>query len=316
MLTLSRILEVDSVQPSSHALRDAVGDNFLYRHNRIFANVRDACRGFGYRFSADGELWRDYLACPLLCLQTILDDRCVPYLENASTLRRFMARHTADFSISARFLIQILSQNHVLHESAHCIAHEILSAQAGGPDLTARERAVRQALLAEAYANTVESFASVLAAGAAHVLYFSLNSYVRPELEKRDRLAEAVARFGVDPMFRIAFLTFLINNIACRPATEEELRIAAALVLDDPSDEAVAELHAVAGQALSLNSGFLEKTTPVWFTFLGCEAEYGALRGATISPEFLNELNVGRALDEFAAVTLAGVEMRALAASA
>ncbi|HVV45944.1 MAG TPA: hypothetical protein VHC72_12100, partial [Bryobacteraceae bacterium] len=48
---LTWLAEFDS-SPAKNALPDAFGDSYLYSHNSVFAAVRDAALGFGYRFSA------------------------------------------------------------------------------------------------------------------------------------------------------------------------------------------------------------------------------------------------------------------------
>src|SRR5260221_12924707 len=125
MLTLARILDMQAgIGHQDGALDRSVGDGYLCLHNPLFAAIRSRCLSLGYQFTHSGETWQDYVACPLLCLQAIVRRRLIPYIDNVSTLHRFLAANGGGFAASARFLIQILTPNHVLHESAHCVADD------------------------------------------------------------------------------------------------------------------------------------------------------------------------------------------------
>ena len=80
MIDIAKLIELHDGQSRAQALPHSLGDCYLYRHNRVFANVRDVVRAKGFVFSRRyTRLWRDYHVIPLLCLQSILDGRVVPY---------------------------------------------------------------------------------------------------------------------------------------------------------------------------------------------------------------------------------------------
>jgi hypothetical protein len=309
MLTLARILDMEAGDgPLDGALDGCLGDRYLCRHNPLFAAIRARCLSLGYQFSQSGEIWQDYIACPLLCLQTIIQQRAIPYIDNVSTLRRFLAINAADFAASARFVIQILTPNHVMHESAHCVADDAL--RSGGEDLD-KQAWVLRALMAEAYANSVERIASVFARNATHLFYLSLNSYLRPELEERDRLVHAADELGVETLFRATYLAYVVNNMACRPVTEAEMRLIASVAADRGQRGAADILVPLAARELALSQGFLEKTTPSWFRFMGAEAAYTSLRTQAITADWLEAIHSQPAVSELVRVALAQMEVPA-----
>src|ERR1700722_14953022 len=87
-LPLTWLAQLDSY-PAPNALPDAFGDSYLYRHNPIFAAIRDAALDYGYRFSAeDTPLWRDYHSFSLVTLHRILSGKIIPYFDTATAFRR------------------------------------------------------------------------------------------------------------------------------------------------------------------------------------------------------------------------------------
>jgi hypothetical protein len=87
---LARLVEFDEAA-APNALADAFGDSYLYCHNPVYASVRDAALGFGYRFSAeDTPLWRDYQSFGLTVLHRILTGKTIPYLDTGTSCRRLI----------------------------------------------------------------------------------------------------------------------------------------------------------------------------------------------------------------------------------
>ena len=88
MLDIAKLIALHDAHSGAHALRHSLGDGYLYTHNRVFANVRNVVQAKGFVFSRrHTSLWREYNVLSLLCLQSILDGRVVPYCDNVSPLR-------------------------------------------------------------------------------------------------------------------------------------------------------------------------------------------------------------------------------------
>src|SRR5437763_7777417 len=93
MIDIAKLIALHDGHSCAHALHHSLGDGYLYTHNKVFANVRDVVRAKGFVFSGrHTSLWREYNVIPLLCLQSILDGRVVPYCDNVSPLRAVASR--------------------------------------------------------------------------------------------------------------------------------------------------------------------------------------------------------------------------------
>jgi hypothetical protein len=320
VLNLRRILEIHTGDSAvDGALDRGIGDPYLCRHNPLYAAIRSRCIELGYQFVHSGDIWQDYVACPLLCLQSIVQQRLIPYVDNATTLHRFLNINGGNFEASARFLIQILTPNHVLHESSHCIADHVMRDCGAARNGAGRRDWVISALMGEAYANTVERMAHVFARNGTHLLFLALNSYVRPELEERDRLLQAAEELGLATLFRATFLAYFVNNMTCRPVSEAEMQLIAAIAAGQaglespgiPADQAPKVLIAMAGRELMLSQGFLEKTTPAWFRFMGCEAEYSSLRKQPVTASLLESILFHPAIPELVRIAFPSMQEHA-----
>src|SRR5215471_3946621 len=93
MIDIAKLIALHDGQPRTNALPHSLGDGYLYSHNQVFARVRDVVQAKGFIFSRrHTNLWREYNVIPLLCLQSILDGRVLPYCDNVSPLRSVASR--------------------------------------------------------------------------------------------------------------------------------------------------------------------------------------------------------------------------------
>ena len=103
----------------------------------------------GYRFSCEPtRLWLSYLAHPLFCLPQVLSERCVPFVDNISTLRE-LRDSGLDMDLSLAFMSGAFAKNSLLHEGGHCVAASVLLPSTLQADPT--ETSYRH-LLSEAFA--------------------------------------------------------------------------------------------------------------------------------------------------------------------
>src|SRR5438270_7369661 len=94
-IPLAWLAELDTVT-APNGLTDALGDRYLYCHNPIFAEIRDAVLDLGYRFSVeDSPFWRDYQSLSLMALHRILSDKTIPYFNTGTSFRRLVDAHPA-----------------------------------------------------------------------------------------------------------------------------------------------------------------------------------------------------------------------------
>src|ERR1041385_5941420 len=96
MIDIAKLIALHDGHSCAHALHHSLGDGYLYEHNQVFANVRNVVQARGFVFShRHTSLWKEYNVLSLLCLQSILDGRVVPYCDNVSPLRAVAARSSS-----------------------------------------------------------------------------------------------------------------------------------------------------------------------------------------------------------------------------
>jgi hypothetical protein len=275
---LNWLAELDSVS-ATNALTDAFGDSYLYRHNPIFASIRNAAIGFGYRFSAeDTPLWRDYQSLSLTALHRILSGKTIPYFDTACAFRRLLDANPAA-RLPPGFITRNLKRNYAFHESAHCVAHSIM--RLIEPELRAiaaneTDRAVLEAILAESFANTVEALGSVFEhLPVSDSVFYPLNSYFSRNEKLQNVLDQAGADLAPGLRFRLLFLSYFEANLAIEPPadfTYQRIAEAGGCAADQTG-----LAREIADEGFKLSAGFRESTTPVYFELLGCAREYNAL---------------------------------------
>lgn len=282
---LAWLAEFDNV-PAPNALEDAFGDRYLYRHNPVFASIRDATLALGYRFSAkDTPLWRDYQALSLLSLQKILSSRTIPFFDTAVTVRRLIEANP-EAKLAPGFIATNIKRNFAFHESAHCVAHSIL--RRAEPELTLiapgeKQRFVLESVLAESFANTVEALGSLF-----HFMpipdgvFYPLNSYWPADREREGILNRAAAELGIETRFRLLFASYFESNLATEAPTGATYeRVAESAGCSAGHAGLAREITMI---AFGLSTGFRESTTPAYFELLGYAREYGDLaRSAWLS---------------------------------
>jgi len=280
-VSLAGLAELDNA-PAANALPDAFGDRYLYRHNPVFASIRDAALGFGYRFSAeDTPLWRDYQSLSLMALHRILTGKTIPYFDTGTMFRRLIDNNPAA-RLQPAFIISNLKRNYAFHESAHCVAHSItqrIEAELRSVAPHEADRFVLEAILAESFANTVEAL------GAVHRhmpfsdrVFYPLNSYYSHDQKREDTLKGALAELGTELRFTLLFLSHFEANLAIQLPTDSTYeRIAEAGECFGDQAKIARE---IADTGFKLSAGFRESTTPAYFEMLGYTPEYHALMNA------------------------------------
>lgn len=255
--------------PEENSLRDAFGDSYLYRHNPVYRNIRDAALGCGYRFcAADTPLWRQYQAFPLMSLERILADKIIPYLDTGNAFREIMKAKPGG-ALTPGFIASTLRKNHVFHESAHGVAHHLLS----GCDCVS---VVFRALLAESFANTVE----ILGALARHQdlldsVFYTLNSYAQLDFDRKDSIQKGMAEVGPELGFRVVYFSYIESNLTAETPPDSVYEEIVEATNCPPASRAAAIRLAKVG--LGLNQAFRSGTTPAYFEFFGHRREYEAL---------------------------------------
>ena len=279
--------------PVSGGLADAFGDCYLCLNNPVYANLRRASLDYGYVFtSEDNHLWRDYQAMSLVTLQRILATKTIPYLDTSATVRRLLASNPA-ISLPLGLIVNNIRHNYTFHESAHCVAHSALAELGSDRDGSSdRERFVEEAILGEAFANTIEMLGSLVQERPLYdTLFYALNSYILPKTKNIEALASANNELGSQNRFSLLFLSFFAANLwTAVPAdwdAHERILAAWGVPGKTPAVESIVKV------GFRLNKGFRASTTPAWFEMLGYRKEYELLaKGRWLErPQNLDFLN-------------------------
>jgi hypothetical protein len=274
MIDLAKLI---ALHDGRSGLPHSLGDGYLYTHNRVFANVRDVVQAKGFVFShRHTSLWKEYNVIPLLCLQSILDGRVVPYCDNVSPLRAVAARSSSPGLPASvmRFLLGVnFRHNYLLHESAHCIAYDVLQQMGAHVD---KKTLVLDNLFAESFANATETFAASLLQTTAEKFFFNLGSFMSYIPAVQEAALRLGTEYGLRGLFKIICFSYFLANLRYEEVTPEmsDLCVSLALdgaVLDEDDQQPLAVLHE---NSLQLNEKFREETAAVYFAFLGCYDEF------------------------------------------
>lgn len=187
-ISAAELVEADEDNPGiNEALYNVVGDAYLIANNAIYKGIRLRALLIGVTYSCrPSSLSRSYQALSLICLPKILRHQVVPYLPTRDVvdeLRRHNIKSRADWFVGN------LGHNALLHESAHCIAQQVLT---DTQRLPAGNQDVWRAILGESFANAVEKIASTSVQSARHWILFSLHSYASYDVRQYLCLRDAI----------------------------------------------------------------------------------------------------------------------------
>jgi len=279
MIDIAKLIALHDGQSRAGGLPHSLGDCYLYTHNKVFANVRDIVRAKGFVFSRrHTSLWKDYNVIPLLCLQSILDGRVVPYCDNVSPLRAVASR-SASLTLPPtviRFLLGNLRRNYLLHESAHCIAYDVLQQLDARGSQVDKKTLVLDNLFSESFANSTETLAASLLENTAEKFFFKVNSFMSYLPDVKEAVSRLGSKYGLRGLFKIICFSYFLANLRYEEVTPEMSDLCVSLMLDGGrlAEDDKQPLNVLFENSLKLNEKFREETAAVYFAFLGCYDEF------------------------------------------
>jgi hypothetical protein len=287
----------DSQAPNS--IPECFGDSYLCANNTLFARIRQLFRDFGFKYTSDPGLCRDYLAAPLLCLSSLLDNKFVPFVDNTSVLRHVLQR-SPELTINTHDLQVQLKRNYLLHESCHCVADALLAQLSHRPrGNTPEESFIITALACESFANVVERVAAVLADFYPHSLFFHLNSYVEYQAQRTRFIKDATAIFGIENILRFGFLGFFFSNT--RSGSPDDAMIDGfirAVFKDSPLTASEYSILRLLGEnAFIINGTFRDETTALFFRMFHCEEQFKQFVKMNLTVDVLEKIGLLDCLD-------------------
>ncbi len=206
---LIKLHDQDSTDP---ALKNSLGDYFLYKNNILFKNIRNQFLNLGFQYT-DKDFCH-YAVLPYASLPQILKHKKVPYFDNVSVLREIEKEHPLQFTCEE--LVKVKS-NYTLHESSHCVADYYLKqiSQSKKLQFNFRYPDCKKAfflVMAESFANTVESMANVYNTTAEQRLCYELNSYVTHNKKVSTNLQDCLHLIGEKNTFSLIYISYLYSN--------------------------------------------------------------------------------------------------------
>src|SRR5688572_3145399 len=194
---LSTLLELHDEAVWPEGIARSLGDTLLCQRSAIHRSVRKRLLSHGYAISDVSNDTKTLYDClPLIALESMLAQRVIPYRDNVTALREVVARQP-ELQLPVPFLVQELSKNYLLHESCHCLAHDVLFGQDCLRDW-ARDEPVEFVLrmtLAEAFAVGTEFMAAAQREPAV-ALFGALSSYTCFSESHRALVARAMDQLG------------------------------------------------------------------------------------------------------------------------
>jgi hypothetical protein len=276
-MLLSTLLDLhdDGLWPTGVAC--SLGDSLLCERSVIHRMVRERLLAQGYRISESHTSTKVLYDClPLFALEAMLSDRVIPAKDNVSPLRQVVSTRP-NATMPLPFLVREFTKNYLLHESCHCLAHDLLF---GSDSLrhwarTDPTELVLRMLLAEAFAVGTEFMAAALA-DPAGALFGALSSYARFSDARRRLVATSVEHLGWTGTLEAAvYVSFLaqLNLPGEAPHGVPEVALARCGVSEESSAYTQAFLPLLR-DANELAPGFRTVTAPTFFTFLGVERDF------------------------------------------
>ncbi len=257
----------------ANTLPQSLGDGFLYQYNRVFKNIRNHFIKLKGQFTT--EDFCHYHVFPYASLPQILNAKKVPYSDNVTVLREIENLHPRRFTCAE--LIKVKS-NYTLHESSHCIADHYLNKIVAGQyleniKLLPDSKKAFRFIMAESFANSVESFANIYNENPEARLFYELNSYVTHSKKINSNLGQSIELIGSSQTFALIYISYLFSNCLLPEPSAKQFQQILELIIPDinlrkkASDTAAIRKLFSHGFALSLD--FRLQTTGFFCAYSG-----------------------------------------------
>lgn len=299
-LKLHDFLKLHDEAKHPQALIKSLGDSYLYRHNPVFKNVRDEFLKLG--FTLTDQDFCHYNVLPFASLATILKEKKVPYFDNVTVLKEIESAHPKKFGIHD--LIKVKS-NYTLHESSHCLADSFIkSLQLEDTGLSTEAKKAFKLVLAEAFANTVETIANLANDTNEKRLFFELNSYAIHPKKVNQILEQTTELLGAKLTFHLIYISYLYSNCLYTELNNKTYQqVIDAVIKDANLNKKVKEsapARKMFNHAFELSLDFRLQTTRFYGAFSGIQGDVHKLLQIDIIslyaksksiPNFLNHFN-------------------------
>ena len=245
------------------AIKNSLGDSFLYHHNTIYKNVRDQFYKLGFKFT--DKDFCNYTVFPYLSLSKILNEKMVPYFDNVSVLKE--VEHSRPKKLTVEELIPV-KPNNTLHESSHCIAdYWLKQINLDSATITGDQKKAFLLIMAESFANTVESLANLDNDTFEQRFFFNQNSYIQMNKKTYQNLKQTIDLIGLKSTYHLVYVSYLYSNCLNQEIKQKEFQ----QILEIINIKESAVLKKLFDHAFELSLDFRVQTSSFYFIMSGIE---------------------------------------------
>lgn len=298
-LKLREFLKLHEENQSPPGIKNSLGDGFLYKNNPIFKNVRDAFLKLGFTYT-DKDFCH-YTVLPYASLPSILKEKKVPYFDNVTVLKDIEKQHPGRFN--CHDLIKV-KPNYTLHESSHCLVDDFLnSIQLTDCGLNAESQKAFKLIMAEAFANTVETIANRFNESPEQRLFFELNSYAIHTKKVNQTLQQTNDLLGAKLTFHLVYISYLFSNcLFPELSTKAYQQVLAAIIDNDTLIKKAQDSQSVRklfNHAFELSMDFRLQTTGFFCAYSGLQTDLVKLLNIDIYNIYTKTNHIKKLLSHF-----------------
>lgn len=276
-MKLRNVLDLHDAHQSVSSLKPSLGDGYLVQNNWIYQNVRQAYLSAGGSFTT--EDFCNYVVLPYAALPKIIAARKIPYFDNVSVLKEIEIQRPLHFYASD--LVRI-HPNHTLHESSHCLADIWLALTLTEKHskklshMSADQMKAFRLMMAESFANAIESFGNLPNSTPESRYFYELNSYVTHSKKIQDLLRECSQDYGNWFTFQVLYISYLYSNcLQSEVGTKTVVKIAQAVNKSSKlptSESKPASLLKLFNHAFDLSLEFRTQTADFYCRLMGIKS--------------------------------------------
>jgi hypothetical protein len=260
---LSTLLRVHEIYSNKTDLKHVLGDGYLYQHSQLYKIIRHTILSLGFKFSepeSDYNMYYTYFTLALL--NKIYQTKEMPTKPTYTIIKKFYEANFVDFEVELEFIdFKLNLKNHILHESAHCIANHLLN-QGRSPKFINSERndfLLTNILAGEALANTLEFIFASSTTDAITRAFVSFNSYITYTEKEATYYKFLVEVFGPKLVFKFMFYSYLLCNYNAEkeePETSDYIDLIQFLGLSNAIPFQLEKFSELYKKSYALNMGF------------------------------------------------------------
>jgi len=261
-IPLSEVIELHRKFCPPHTIRGNLGDGYLIHFNPIYRRIREEVLRKGFRFTTENV--GNYYSFPLMALDEVIAKKKIPYRKNFLWLPTLEKVAQKKFTLSEikRSEIQL---NYLFHESAHCIAHDVLFGSKSILSVAKTKETLLKILIGESFANTVECLSAIYAEGELGFFFLEANCHFRANSKEIKTLKKTIEKYGTHKIFLLLLHAFLYANYLYEKLGKNEIQKIFYLTGSKPSKD----LKKIIEIGLQLDTEFRTSTTQLHLLKIG-----------------------------------------------